>query len=61
MRWRGISEDEISLTIHHPDMTEDSTKGRKNAFKHTGKRLLKVTYKEEDGRIIIITAIDKGK
>lgn len=61
MRWREISKDEITLTILRPDMIEDSTKGRKNALKRHGKKLLKVTYKEEDDRIIIITAIDKGK
>lgn len=60
MRWREISEDEVSLTIHHPDKTEDSTNSRKNAFKYIGKRLLKVTYKEEACRIVIVTAIDKN-
>lgn len=60
MRWRDISEDEVSLTIQHPDKTEDSTKGRKNAFKCIGTRLLKVTYIVEGHRIVIVTAIDKN-
>ncbi|MBI5235279.1 MAG: DUF4258 domain-containing protein [Deltaproteobacteria bacterium] len=61
MQWREISEDEIAMTIRNPDTTEDSTKGRRKALKRIGKKLLKVTYKEEGNRIVIITAIDRNR
>ncbi len=40
---------------------EDSIKGRQNAFKHVSGKWLKVTFKHEGDRIIVITAIDKNK
>ncbi len=61
MKWREISEDEIKNTILSPEKIEDSKKGRKNAFKHIGKKWLKVTFKQEGGKIVIITVIDKNK
>ncbi|MBI4822875.1 MAG: DUF4258 domain-containing protein [Nitrospirae bacterium] len=61
MRWREISEDDIRNTIFHSEQIEDSIKGRKNAFKHIGKKWLKVTFKQESSRIIIITVIDRNK
>jgi hypothetical protein len=40
---------------------EDSINGRKNAFKHIGKKWLKVTFKQEDDAITIVTAIERSK
>ena len=61
MKWRKISEDEISVAITNPDKSEDTLKGRKNAFKTIRGRLLKITYKPEDDSLLIITAIAKGE
>jgi len=61
MKWRDISEDEVKDTVLYPESEEDSIKGRKNAFKHIGKKYLKVTYNEEGNVITIVTAIDKNK
>lgn len=60
MKWRDITEDEVQKTVVKPEKVEDSVKGRKNAFKLIGNKLIKVTFKEENGTIIIITAIDKN-
>jgi len=61
MKWRDITEDEVKDTVLCPDSVEDSIKGRKNAFKHIGKKYLKVTFHEKSNKITIVTAIDKNK
>jgi len=61
MKWREVAEDEIKDTILYHEDIEDSTKGRKNAFKHIGNKWLKVTFKQEVDKIIVITVIDKNK
>ena len=59
MKWRKISEEEVKNALFNPEKTEDSIKGRKNVYKHLNKKWIKVTFKEEDDTITIITAIDK--
>jgi len=59
MKWRQIGEAEVESTIADPDMQQDSTKGRKNAFKTVGGRLVKVTYCREGDDIVIVTAVIK--
>jgi len=61
MKWRNISEKEVKNTILNPEKLEDSTKGRRNAFKHIDKKWIKVTFKKQDDVAIIITAINKNK
>ena len=61
MKWRGISEKEVLAVLEEPDMIEESIRGRKNVFKLMGVKNLKVTYKEINGEILIISAVDKGK
>ena len=61
MKWREITEDEVKNTIVEPEKIEDSIKGRKNAFKHIEEKWIKVTIKEENGIIIVITVMDKNK
>ncbi|MBI2556117.1 MAG: DUF4258 domain-containing protein [Planctomycetes bacterium] len=60
MKWRKISEEEVEDTILNPENTKDSIKGRKNVFKHIGKKWLKVTFTQESDLVIIITVIDKN-
>ena len=60
MKWRGISEEEVQSAISNPEETENSIKGRKNAFKHIGKKWIKVTFKEEADTITIVTAMDRS-
>ncbi len=61
MKWREIEEDEVKETISNPEKIEDSIKSRKNAFKHIGEKLLKVTFKQEKDKITIITVVDRNK
>lgn len=61
MKWREVFEDEVKDTILEPEKTEDSIKGRKNVFKHVGEKWLKVTFKEENDKITIVTVVDKNK
>ena len=61
IKWRRISKEQIEETVHAPDRVQDSIKGRKNAFKSVGEKLLKVTYRVENGDILIITAMVKGE
>ncbi|CAN2042864.1 DUF4258 domain-containing protein [Candidatus Magnetomoraceae bacterium gMMP-15] len=61
MKWRKISEDEVKATVLYPSKTEDSMKGRKNAFRCINNKWLKVTFIYENNKIIIITAINKTK
>jgi hypothetical protein len=60
IKWRRITEKEVKDTVNNPDQLEDSIKDRKNAFKLIEGRMLKITYKIENGGIIIITAMVKG-
>ena len=60
IKWRKISEKEVQDTVKNPDLLEASIKDRKNAFKLIEGRMLKITYKDENGGIIIITAMVKG-
>jgi len=61
MKWRKITEAEVESTIADPDMQQDSIRGRKNAFKTLGNRLVKVTCCREGADIVIVTAVIKGK
>ena len=61
MKWRKIAQGEIEMAINSPDRLEDTKKGRKNAFKTTQGRLLKITYKPEGDDVIVITAMAKGE
>lgn len=40
---------------------QDSIKGRKKVIGQVGEKLIKVIFKEEAGRIVIISAIDKTR
>lgn len=61
MKWRKITEKEVKSAIDNPDMSVDTIKGRKNAFKTIEGRYLKITYKAEDGELTVITAMVKGE
>jgi hypothetical protein len=39
MKWRKISEADVMMTLENPERTEDTIKGRKNAYRlYRGKR-----------------------
>ncbi len=61
MKWREITERNVREVINDPEKVEDTVKGRKNAFKKIGDRLLKVTYLPENNEILVIIAIVRGE
>jgi len=52
---------ETQVLGEYHDTEVDTIKDRKNAFKITEGRNLKITYKPEDGSLTIITAMVKGE
>jgi hypothetical protein len=61
MKWRKITDAEVEAVIAAPDMQEDTIKGRKNALKSFGSRLIRVTYCQEGDDVVIVTAVVKGE
>jgi hypothetical protein len=52
MKDREVTQEEAEMTIREPEYTEPSVKGRTNAYRFTGGRFLRVTFKEEPDHII---------
>jgi len=61
MRWHRITEEEVESAIQKPDFLETSIEGRFNAWIKTSDKFLKVTYKEEKDRLLVITTVKKKK
>ncbi len=61
MRWHQISEDLIHTTLQAPDWEDPSVAGRMNRWKQVADRFLRVTYREELERIIVISAVFKRR
>lgn len=59
MRWHRIDEHLIQRALEAPDWEEPSVEGRINRWKRIGERFLRVTYKEEPERIVVISAVIK--
>jgi len=59
MKWRRVSEADVVSVLDAPDSVEQSRDERINAYKLVGDRLLKATYVEEKGNIVVITVIEK--
>jgi hypothetical protein len=60
MKWRRISEQEVEAVLSNPDKMEETERGRTNAFKRLGNRLIKVSYKDLGKEFLIISAVDKS-
>ena len=60
MKWRKISEAEVISVLKEPEKMEPTIYGRINVFKTMGSRYLKVTYKEFENEILVISAVDKS-
>jgi hypothetical protein len=60
MKWRRVSEAEVVSVLDAPDQVESSQEKRINLFKLLSGRLLKVTYIEENGNMVVITVIEKA-
>ncbi len=60
MKWRNITKEEVEEVFKLPEKSESTVKGRLNVFKKIGDRYLKVTFKEFEEYILIISAVDKS-
>jgi hypothetical protein len=60
MKWRRVAEGDVVNVIEAPDRVEPSRDERINAYKLLGDRLLKATYVEEEGNVLVITVIEKA-
>jgi hypothetical protein len=56
MRWRRITESEIESAVNNPDFTGSSLEGKIHAWRKLSDKYLRVTFKNELDRILIITA-----
>jgi hypothetical protein len=61
MRLHRIKESEIESAINKPDFIESSSEGKLNAWLKVPKKYLRVTYKQESDKILVITAVKKKK
>ncbi|OGW06391.1 MAG: hypothetical protein A2W77_04940 [Nitrospinae bacterium RIFCSPLOWO2_12_39_16] len=61
MRWHKITENEVESAIQKPEFLEPSIESRLNAWIKTSDKFLRVTYKEEVDKFVIITAVKKKK
>ncbi len=61
MRWRGITEEDVSSCLRSPELTEPASVGKKNAWLKVGGKFLRVTYRQEAHRTVVITAVLKRK
>lgn len=55
MTERDVSEEESEKAINDPERVEPSVKDRINAYRYNNGRFLRVTYKENDDHILVIT------
>ncbi len=61
MRLHRITEAEIESAVSKPDFLEPSSERKLNAWKKVSEKYLRVTFKEEAGKVLIITAVKKKK
>lgn len=59
MRIHDITESEVVAAIEKPEFLEPSVGDRMNAWIRTPDKYLRVTYKNEKDRILVITAAKK--
>ncbi|OGL39379.1 MAG: hypothetical protein A3C43_04985 [Candidatus Schekmanbacteria bacterium RIFCSPHIGHO2_02_FULL_38_11] len=59
--WHRITESEVESAINIPDFIESSIENRLNVWKKISEKFLRVTYKQEADRILVITAVKKKK
>ena len=61
MRWHSISEADVKLCLANPERVETESLGKINAWRKFGDKFLRVTYRKESKRLVIITAVMKRR
>jgi hypothetical protein len=61
MKWRDISLTDVEECLAYPDRVEQMPTGRRNASKSIGKKLIRVSYIEEEERIMVVSVVDRNR
>jgi hypothetical protein len=61
MRWHRIIETEVESALKAPEFLETSVENRLNAWVKISDKFLRVTYKEEGDRLLVISSVKKNK
>ena len=61
MRRYEISEEVIRSVLANPDHVGPTIKGRTNAIKREGTMIIRVTYKDEPHRLVVVTVTPRRK
>ncbi len=61
MRLYDITLEQISQTLSAPDHIVPSLKERYNAYRRIGERFLRVTYREEKERYVVVTVTPRKR
>ncbi len=56
-----ISIEDISRVLENPEKVGPASKGRYNAYRRVGERYLRVTYKDEELRVVVVTVTPRRK
>jgi len=60
-RFWHISHEQVVAALEAPDRTLQTDKGRFNAIKTFADGFLRVTYKDEDDRILVVTVTPRKR
>ena len=60
MRWRRISQEEVERVLRDPERLEPTERGRTNAFKWVGSRYLRVTFRDLESSVLVISVVDRS-
>ena len=60
MKWRKISEEEIISTLSDPDEIQPLEDGKEHVYKTLEGRYIRVTRRELESEIVVITVVDKS-
>ena len=61
MRRHEISEEDLETVLLEPESLDSTAKGRMNATKVVAGRILRVTHKVEEARIMIVTVTPRRR
>jgi len=61
MQERAVTQEEVEFALKNPDFSEPSIKGRVNTYKFISGRYLRITWKEEADRRLVITVTIRTK
>ena len=60
MKWRKISEGEIIAALSVPDKVQSLEDGKDHVYKMLAGRYIRVTRRELENEIVVITVVDKS-